>query len=309
VVVTAEAQCNSVSIETFNVVVNSSSTDTAATGTYFVARTCRTESSVCNTRVTGAWKTCGTFGDPHIVTWDRVGITCRAVGTSLLIDNEWFSLGMTNVQVDSTSGATATTSITIIYKQCNALSLTITPGNFPTPNNAIDAGLHAIRKVGNNLYMDAINTRLQVRDVGDYLVFGLSTPWWNGPGICNGCPGDELNTTDYSGILRRKRDVNSYTLPQAQSACAGVSGFFYDACIFDLLTTGNDTFVQQASAATTTYAEVQVPFLQTNAPKAPPAPQAASAPQQGGVSGPTSSATAVAASLLSIIAAVCLLAL
>lgn len=254
--------CTTVRIEDVNVLKDAESTTarTPVSGTSDLGQFCRGGSSVCNNRVTGTWKTCGNFGDPHIITWDREGVTCRAEGTTTLITNQWFTLAMTNVVVDATSGATATESITLTYKQCNPMTITVTPTSFPEPVNAPDAGVHIIRREGNNLYLDAINTRIQIRESGDYLVFGVSTPFWNNTGLCNGCPGDTLDTTNPGGIT--KRSANAFTVEQANTTCmaAGLNGFFLDACIFDLVTTGSDTYVAQASAAVSTYAEVQQPF-------------------------------------------------
>ena len=262
-----------------------------------IGQACSVSSSVCNTRRTGAWKTCGQFGDPHIITWNTTGVTCRAEGTQLLVDNEWFSLGMHNIQVDDVSGATSTDIIRFIYKQCNPMTIVVTPGNFPDPVNAVDAGVHLVRKEGNNIYLDALNTRIQIRQSGDYLIFGLSTPFWNGPGLCNGCAaGDELDTNAPSNKRRNnpalpaKREVaNVFDFTTANATCAeaGLTDFFLRACIFDLITTGNETYVHQATSAVQTYHEVQQPFQDDSVPVS---------------QGPTGDASSVAASLVLLIA-------
>lgn len=59
VVVTADSQCQSVTVEYFDAVQFNSTTATAVTGSTFIGRTCVGNSSICNTQVTGAWKTCG----------------------------------------------------------------------------------------------------------------------------------------------------------------------------------------------------------------------------------------------------------
>jgi hypothetical protein len=169
---------------------------------------------------------------------------------------------MHNSQVSDVSGATSTDIIRLIYKQCNPMTIQVTPGNFPDPVNAPDAGVHVVRKVGNNLYLDAINTRIQIRESGDYLVFGISTPFWNGPGICNGCAaGDELDT-DNPTLGGKRGLANAFDFDSANATCsqAGLTDFFLRACIFDLVTTGDDSYVQQASAAVATYSEVQQSF-------------------------------------------------
>jgi hypothetical protein len=175
---------------------------------------------------------------------------------------------MHNIQVDAASGATSTDIIRLIYKQCNPMVLAVTVGSFPAPINAIDSGVHTVRKEGNNIYLDALDTRIQIRESGGFLIFGISTPFWNGPGICNGCaPGDDIDTTSFP----QKRNANAFSIEQANTTCinAGLSGFFLDGCIFDLVTTGNDTYVAQASSAVQAYNEVQVPF---NPPESPSAP-------------------------------------
>lgn len=270
------AGCTTVTISDVNQVVVDLDPDTVgpSTGTFSLSESCGGSSSVCNSRYTGDKETCGNFGDPHIVMWNRTGVTCRAEGTSLLIDNEWFSLGMHNIQVDASTGATATDLIRFIYKRCNPMVIDIVPGDFPTPVNNADAGLHTIRLSGNNLYLDGIDTRIQIRTVGDYLVFGISTPFWEGPGLCSGCaPGDSLDTN--IPIPRRKDGLDWI---HANETCtnAGLTDFFLQACIFDIVTTGNDAFAQQASAAVLAYAEVQEPFTAPQGPTAGPTGAAAS---------------------------------
>lgn len=262
--------CTTVTISDVNVLAASMDSTLVgpSSGTHYLSEFCAPTSSVCDVRYVGAKETCGNFGDPHIVMWNRTGVTCRSEGTSLLVDNQWFSLGMHNVQIDPVSGATATDLIRFIYKRCNPMTIDITPTSFPDPLNNIDAGLHTIRRVGNNLYLDGIDTRIQVRASGGYLIFGMSTPFWDGPGLCSGCPpGDSLDT-DNPIVVRR--DGLTFTIDQANTTCtaAGLTGFFLRSCIFDLVTTGNDTYVAQATAAVQTYNEVQIAFAAPQVPSA-----------------------------------------
>lgn len=265
-----EVGCTSVTVSDVNQLYAEMDTTGAlgpSAGTRGLADYCASNSSICNNRHTGTRETCGNFGDPHIMMWNRTGVTCRAEGTSLLVDNEWFSLGMHNVQVDQTTGATATDLIRFIYKRCNPMTIDITPGSFPEPIDSADAGLHTIRKSGNNLYLDGINTRIQVRESGDYLIFGMSTPFFDGPGLCSGCaPGDSLDTDN--PVVTKRKDVVAYTVDSANTACAnaGLTGFFLKSCVFDLVTTGNDTFIAQASEAVAAYNEVQIPFTSPEPP-------------------------------------------
>lgn len=243
--------------------VNSLGNETGSNGTYGtpipIGRLCGSNASVCLTppSLSAVEKTCGVFGDPHIVLFNRTGMTCRDAGTEALVENEWFSLLMTNGEVDPVTGATATKTMTLIYRQCNAQTLVFdsTLESYPTPANPLSAGPHTITLSGNNYYLDALNTRIQIRYIGGNVVFGISTPLWADAALCsNGC----TDVVDISPAALRKREErqmrarlskkqSGISLSQAQTMCATVTdAFARDSCVFDLVTTGDDTYVQQA---------------------------------------------------------------
>ena len=119
------------------------------------------------------------------------------------------------------------------------------------------------------------NTTVIVRRIGDYLTFNIKSPWHlanTSSGLCHsGCPAvelvdyssfflnrihqndvlsseDESDNTAGNHLLSRPRYLTHY---QAMELCArkNVTDFYYDSCVFDLLTTGKRQFSVAAKLA------------------------------------------------------------
>lgn len=211
--------------------------------------------------------TCGAFGDPHVVMFNGTGVTCGRDTAIVLVDNEWFSLTGLTTLVD---GASATTirSVTFTYKgSCNPATVTfndlgqITASSLP---NSPISMRHRVRLSGNNIYVDAVRLRVQVRALEDAtgyptLVFGVSMPSAlvaTSTGVCaQSCPAGTLVSIDVSGT---KRDAAIMAMAEAACETAGLTGssFEREACLYDVSTTNDDTYAQVASTSKSVNSDV-----------------------------------------------------
>ena len=108
------------------------------------------------------------------------------------------------------------------------------------------------------------NTTILIRRIGKYLTFNILTPFEivkKSSGLCTtGCPATEL--VDYRTVLQDRisnqvqqspndapaDDSSSVSTAYAMSKCASqnLTDFWYDSCVFDLLTTGDRQFTRAA---------------------------------------------------------------
>ena len=105
-----------------------------------------------------------------------------------------------------------------------------------------------------------MNTTILIRKVGKYLTFNIRTPEnyaRQSSGLCvTGCPLSEM--IDYHGFF--KKHPNSVLFGSSQPAMsqkdamnqcntANVTDFYYDSCVFDLVSTGDSRFSNAAYRA------------------------------------------------------------
>ena len=236
--------------------------------------------------------TCGAFGDPHVRMFNGTGVTCGQDSIITLVDNQYVAItAQTTPSPGATNGATDITSITLQYKSvCNPIITTFTFNSttgYITPFlNTPLAGNHRARVIGNNIFIDAIRLRLQVRAVtvltggntATNVVFGLSLPSTladASTGICSeGCPAGTAIS-----LSARKKSMSTRAIAAAAAACdeAGIpsSSFAYEACLFDVATTGSDGYASVASEYTTAETEVSTnwdsdPVTPVGEPSTPP---------------------------------------
>lgn len=205
---------------------------------------------------------CGVFGDPHIRTFNNDFQTCAVQGAWPLIDNEYLYIQATSAPTREAPHTTALTQITIIFKnwrQCVDQQLYQAElDNVPTAfadgsvSSGERRGHHSLtvrtQSPGRHAEIRAahIGTLLVVRQSGRSLGLSVRSPRGIveafGPEqdlqLCVwGCPASQrLNT------LRPPPPDSSSSTATAQAHCAALlpaRDVYYQACVFDLITSGD----------------------------------------------------------------------
>ncbi|XP_037639551.1 hemojuvelin isoform X1 [Sebastes umbrosus] len=203
---------------------------------------------------------CGVFGDPHVRTFNDDFQTCAVQGAWPLIDNEYLYVQATSAPTRGETHATALTKITIIFKnwrqcidqQLYQAELDNVPAAFADGSVASGErrGHHSLtvrtQSPGRHAEIRAahIGTLLVVRQSGHSLGLSVRSPRSIveafGPEqdlqLCVwGCPASQrLNT------LRPPPDSSSAA--SAKAHCAALlpaRDVYYQACVFDLITSGD----------------------------------------------------------------------
>ncbi|CAM1319890.1 RGMB (predicted) [Pycnogonum litorale] len=228
---------------------------------------------------------CALFGDPHLRTFHDHFQTCAVKGAWPLIDNSYLAVQVTNGPVAEGYKATAPTKITVIVKAHSPCTEEKTyesqvdnvPSAFIDGTKTSDLGQSVSireRLPGRHIEISIryIATVVVVRQIGSYLTFAIRMPkevalrgahHRLGLELCvKGCPVKER--IDYNSFLAKPdtwiksvaKDGGATTRPatsksRAVSICQkrNVTDHFFDACVFDLLTTGDASFVDTAETA------------------------------------------------------------
>uniref|UniRef100_A0A452VNA0 Repulsive guidance molecule BMP co-receptor a n=1 Tax=Ursus maritimus TaxID=29073 RepID=A0A452VNA0_URSMA len=135
---------------------------------------------------------CGLFGDPHLRTFTDRFQTCKVQGAWPLIDNNYLNVQVTNTPVLPGSAATATSKLTIIFKNFQECvdqkvyqaEMDELPAAFAdgSKNGGDKHGANSLKiteKVsGQHVEIQAkyIGTTIVVRQVGRYLTFAVRMP-------------------------------------------------------------------------------------------------------------------------------------
>ncbi|XP_004709918.2 repulsive guidance molecule A [Echinops telfairi] len=249
---------------------------------------------------------CGLFGDPHLRTFTDRFQTCKVQGAWPLIDNNYLNVQVTNTPVLPGSAATATSKLTIIFKNFQECvdqkvyqaEMDELPAAFAdgSKNGGDKHGANSLKiteKVsGQHVEIQAryIGTTIVVRQVGRYLTFAIRMPEEvvnavddrdsQGLYLClRGCPLNQqiefqaVHGVPMEGQGARKPAASSPvpTAPEtfpyetAVAKCKEklpVEDLYYQACVFDLLTTGDVNFTLAAY-----YALEDVKMLHSNKDK------------------------------------------
>nr|XP_046256504.1 hemojuvelin isoform X2 [Scatophagus argus] len=203
---------------------------------------------------------CGVFGDPHVRTFNDDFQTCAVQGAWPLIDNEYLYVQATSSPTRRRTHATALTKITIIFKnwrqcveqQLYQAELDDVPAAFAdgSVTSGERRGQHSLtvrtQSPGRHAEIRAahIGTLLVVRQSGRSLILSVRAPRSVveafGPEqdlqLCVwGCPPSQrLHTPPDSS--------SSSSAVSAQAHCAAllpVRDVYYQACVFDLITSGD----------------------------------------------------------------------
>lgn len=220
------------------------------------------------------FRLCALFGDPHLKTFTEERQTCVVQGAWPLIDNEYFSVQVTNVPLVAGSLATATNTITVLIKargkgcvdqkiyraKAGSLPAEFHDGTQQTGPADCPAVIYP-RKKGPRVHIAIkicyISTTIIIRQVGEFLTFHVKIPEqllsMKSPttGLCvTGCPYRQridyrelLSYTDVQlAVMRPRRTKMSRKEAHAKCTETKITGFYLDSCLFDLLTTGNVNF-------------------------------------------------------------------
>lgn len=232
---------------------------------------------------------CGLFGDPHLRTFTDHFQTCKVQGAWPLIDNNYLNVQVTNTPVLPGSAATATSKLTIIFKNFQECvdqkvyqaEMDELPSAFAdgSKNGGDKHGANSLKiteKVsGQHVEIQAkyIGTTIVVRQVGRYLTFAVRMPEEvvnavedrdsQGLYLClRGCPlNQQIDFQAFRASAESPRrpaaaaDSPAPVLPEtfpyetAVAKCKEklpVEDLYYQACVFDLLTTGDVNFTLAA---------------------------------------------------------------
>ncbi|XP_062922177.1 repulsive guidance molecule A-like isoform X1 [Mobula hypostoma] len=242
--------------------------------------TCSYEKSLSQHGRKANYTHCGLFGDPHLRTFSDDFQTCKVRGAWPLIDNSYLFVQVTNVAVVRTSSATATSKLTIIFKnfqecvdqkvyqaETDDLPAAFVDGSRNGGDKHGANSLRVTEKVpGQHIEIQAkyIGTTIVVRQVGRYLTFAIRIPEEvmssfednQGLQLClRGCPTNErmdwrLPQSKGSRTSSRGRGPQEVSAREtAATKCKEklpVEDLYFWSCVFDLLTTGDMNFTLAA---------------------------------------------------------------
>ncbi|XP_036400479.1 repulsive guidance molecule A-like isoform X1 [Megalops cyprinoides] len=228
---------------------------------------------------------CGFFGDPHLRTFSDDFQTCKVEGAWPLIHNKYLSVQVTNTPVLPGSSATATSKLTIIFKnfqecvdqkmyhaETDELPAAFADGSKNGGERHGASALRVVEKVpGQHVEIQAryIGTTIVVRQVGRYLTFAVRMPEEVATSaedgdnqdlyLClHGCP---LNQRiDFRAFRARAAEGHGsrgragaphhgFTYQSAMAKCKErlpVEDLYFQSCVFDLLTSGDINFTLAA---------------------------------------------------------------
>nr|XP_023669855.1 repulsive guidance molecule A-like isoform X1 [Paramormyrops kingsleyae] len=223
---------------------------------------------------------CGFFGDPHLRTFSDDFHTCRVEGAWPLIHNKYLSVQVTNTPVLPGAVATATSKLTIIFKnfqecvdqkmyhaETDELPAAFADGSKNGGDQHGASALAILEKVpGQHVEIQAryIGTTIVVRQVGRYLTFAVRMPEEvvnsleerdeQDLYLCrDGCP---LSQRIGFGAAAVQADnghaptsKTGFTYMSATATCKEhlpVQDLYFQSCVFDLLTSGDVSFTMAA---------------------------------------------------------------
>ncbi|XP_033108126.1 repulsive guidance molecule A-like isoform X2 [Anneissia japonica] len=221
---------------------------------------------------------CGLFGDPHLRTFSDKFQTCKVSGAWPLVYNDYLAVSVTNIPVNGSSGATATSRISVVIKshdkcaeqkiyfaESGRLPAAFIDGtNTSGPRQSVVI-LEMIPGRHVEIHLQYVATTIVLRQVGRYLTFALSMPKdliqdkeEDALQLCvKGCPARErIYFKDFLSLrykqlenLETTRTLTSRTEAIAKCKKAEVTNDYFDSCVFDLMTTGNVNFSLAAQHA------------------------------------------------------------
>lgn len=260
---------------------------------------CHYERSIPRNTAPPNYTHCGFFGDPHLRTFGDDFQTCKVEGAWPLIHNRYLSVQVTNTPVVPGSMATATSKLTIIFKnfqecvdqkmyhaETDELPAAFADGS---KNGGERHGANTLRVVekvpGQHVEIQAryIGTTIVIRQVGRYLTFAVRMPEEvvnsveEGDNqdlyLClHGCPANQridfrnfrarAAEAQSTGRTRSSSVAHGFTYQSAKAKCKErlpVEDLYFQSCVFDLLSSGDINFTMAAY-----YAFEDVKMLHSN---------------------------------------------
>ncbi|CAD6189756.1 unnamed protein product [Caenorhabditis auriculariae] len=224
-------------------------------------------------------KLCALFGDPHLLRFDRVFETCTEEGARPLVDNRYFLVQVTNSNVRGEALTTAVSKVTILIRKHNCTSTLryeaasdeqSLPISFVDGTTAqkVDGDRNSVEVLWQEpnyveIALHHVHASIHVRRQGPYLAVAIRAPknvletgTTESNELCwSGCrkasrislPNALSDPNLFSSCYARKLHV---PLKLAVDRCndVGVTDEFFDACVFDLMLTGDDYLVSLASS-------------------------------------------------------------
>nr|XP_014341397.1 PREDICTED: hemojuvelin isoform X2 [Latimeria chalumnae] len=215
---------------------------------------------------------CGVFGDPHIRTFYDNFQTCKVRGAWPLLDNNYLSVQVTNVPLVKGMNSTAISKLTIIFKSIKeCIDQKVYQAEVDNVPSAFDDGSlnGGDRQGGNSLALHEkvpgyhieiwaayIGTNVIIRQTGRHLSFAIRIPQEVASAFSQeqdlqlcmmGCPLREQmpRTPSYFNCPR-------VTVETARTKCKEglpVEDVYFQACVFDIVTSGDANFTSAAYSA------------------------------------------------------------
>lgn len=228
-------------------------------------------------------KYCSLFGDPHIIMFNGTIQTCSEEGARPLVDNRYFLVQVTNKNVRGEALTTTVTKVTVLIRKHNCTSLLryeATSDEEGLPRGFVDGTTYQMAANSNSnsnavevLWQDKtyveialhfIHSSVHIRRQGPYLSVSVKAP-----SIVLETEGDVASEMCWAGCRKNSQIFaeNAVEMPKKFAECynrrvhvlkkvaedrcknVGNSGTFFDACVFDLMFTGDDYLVHLARSA------------------------------------------------------------
>lgn len=247
----------------------------------------RPQSTMCTYHSKPEFLHCALFGDPHLRTFRDEFQTCKVLGAWPLVDNAYLAVQVTNEAVVPESSATATTKVTVIIKETGSpcaqyktyeAQVDNVPSAFIDGTQSSGIGDDRFVRIKEKdsaphshieIVIRYIATTVVIRQTGRYLTVAIRmpkdivrqgvSPGAEGMQLCsNGCPTSEQ--IPYKKMLAMASPKHKATISRSDTAVSrdeaiakckeyNLTDFYFDSCVFDLMTTGDKGFGEAANKA------------------------------------------------------------
>lgn len=223
-------------------------------------------------------KYCSLFGDPHLIMFNGSVQTCSEEGARPLVDNRYFLVQVTNRNVRGEALTTTVTKVTVLVRKHNctaSLRYEASSDEEGLPRGFVDGttfqmtSKHSVEVLWQDdnyveIALHFIHSSIHIRRQGPYLSVSVRAPTivletggdvarelcWSGCRKSSRIPAElavEM-TKKFAECYRRRVHVPKKV---AEDRCKDIGniGVFFDACVFDLMFTGDDYLVHLSRAA------------------------------------------------------------